>query len=67
MYKDAGQIYVRKNGTTDAFDMLDDDATLFKLNAGDNVLLFTADTGAGAATVFVAFNETFVGVLADGV
>ena len=67
VYKDAGQIYVRKNGATDAFDMLDDDATLFELDAGDNVLLFTADAGAGAATVFIAFSETFVGVLADGV
>lgn len=67
VYRDAGQLYVRKNGAADAFDMLDDDSTLFELDAGDNVLLFTADSGASGATVFVTFNAAFSGVLADGV
>ena len=67
VYREGGQLYVRKNGMTDAFDMLDDESTLFELDAGDNVLLFTADSGAAGATVLVSFHSAFAGVLADGV
>lgn len=67
MYRDAGQMYLKIDGTTDAFDMLDDTSDLFTLAAGDNVLLFTADSGASAAKVSIVFNESYVGVLADGV
>lgn len=67
VYREAGQIYVRKNGIADAFDMLDDESTLFELDPGDNVLLFTADSGAATASVFISFNAAYAGVLANGV
>lgn len=67
MYRTSGQLYLRINGETDAFDLLDDTSDLFELDAGDNVLLFTADSGAETAKVAVTFNEAYVGVLADGV
>lgn len=67
MYRESGQLYLRRNGTEDAFDLLDDTSDLFDLDAGDNVLLFTADAGADDAKVAITFNESYVGVLADGV
>lgn len=67
MYRVSGQLYLRINGVTDAFDLLDDTSDLFELDAGDNVLLFTADSGAMTAKVAVTFNEPYVGVLANGV
>ncbi len=67
MYRTSGQLYLRINGETDAFDLLDDTSDLFELDAGDNVLLFTADSGTETAKVAVTFNEAYVGVLADGV
>lgn len=67
MYRENGQLYIKIDGTTDAFDMLDDTSDLYSLSAGDNVLLFTADSGASSAKVSITFNESYVGVLADGV
>lgn len=67
MYRENGQLYIKIDGTTDAFDMLDDTSDLYSLAAGDNVLLFTADSGASSAKVSITFNESYVGVLADGV
>ena len=50
------------------FDLNDTDTSdLYSLAAGDNVLLFTADSGASSAKVSITFNESYVGVLADGV
>ena len=66
MYRESGQLYIRQNGA-DAFDLLDDTSDLFELDAGDNVLLFTADSGAATAKVIVTFHEPYVGVLANGV
>lgn len=67
MYRVSGQLYLRINDETDAFDLLDDTSDLFELDAGDNVLLFTADSGSETAKVAVTFNESYVGVLANGV
>ena len=67
MYRVSGQLYLRLEDETDAFDLLDDTSDLFELDAGDNVLLFTADSGASTAKVSVTFNEAYVGVLANGV
>lgn len=66
MYRESGQLYIRQDGA-DAFDLLDDTSDLFELDAGDNVLLFTAESGAATAKVIVTFHEPYVGVLADGV
>lgn len=66
MYRESGQLYIRRDGA-DAFDLLDDTSDLFELDAGDNVLLFTAESGAATAKVIVTFHEPYVGVLADGV
>lgn len=67
MYHENGQLYLKRNATEDAFDLLDDTSDLYSLSVGDNVLLFTADSGASTAKVSIAFNEAYVGVLADGV
>lgn len=66
MYRESGQLYLRQDGA-EAFDFLDDTSDLFELDAGDNVLLFTADSGAATAKVVVTFHEPYVGVLANGV
>ncbi len=66
MYRDGGQLYIKAGGA-DAFDLIDDTSDLFSLDPGDNVLLFTADSGAAEAKIAITFNETFAGVLADGV
>lgn len=67
MYRANGQLYIKRNSATDAFDFLDDTSDLYSLSVGDNVLLFTADSGASAAKVAITFHESYVGVLADGV
>lgn len=67
MYRQNGQLYIKKNSTEDAFDFLDDTSDLYSLVVGDNVLLFTADSGTSTAKVSITFNEAYVGVLADGV
>lgn len=67
MFREAGQLYLRRNGTEDAFDLLDDTSDLFDLSPGDNVLLFTALEGADDAKVSITFHESYVGVLANGV
>lgn len=67
MYRVNGQLYLKRNATEDAFDLLDDTSDLYSLTVGDNVLLFTADSGASTAKVSITFNEAFVGVLANGV
>lgn len=66
MYRDNGQLYIKVNGV-DSFDMLDDTSDLYSLSSGDNVLLFTAESGAATAKVSITFNESYVGVLASGV
>lgn len=66
MYREEGQLYIKKNNA-DAFDMLDDTSDLYSLDSGDNVLLFTAASGAADAKVSITFNDSYVGVLANGV
>ncbi len=66
LYRDSGQLYIKANGA-DAFDLIDDTSDLFSLNPGDNILLFTAESGTADAKITITFNETFAGVLTNGV
>lgn len=51
--------------TTDAFACLDDDSSLFYLEAGDNLLKIEAESGTDALRCSVTFRPAYMGVYPD--
>lgn len=61
VYRKNGRLIVEKNGE-DIFSLLDEDSNLFSVNAGDNPLKATADSGDENLIVSVSFFEPYSGV-----
>lgn len=65
IYRKNGRLYVEKTiqgRTTDAFDVFDDDSTLFTMRHGDNDLRVQADSGATELYVSIDLHEAIPGV-----
>ena len=70
VYRKNGELRVTTtaNGVeTLAFDLLDDDSTLYELVVGENTLYLTADSGASTASLEIIYYNAYSGVLARGV
>lgn len=62
------RVTLSENGVeTNAFDMFDDDSSLFTVDSGDNVLVPSADTGIEHMQVEILYYNAHAGVLANGV
>lgn len=66
IYRKSGKlktIKITESGEEDIFSTLDEDSSLFELNAGDNLLRAIADSGVDNLQVTISFAEPYMGVV----